>query len=873
MRRYLDLDGLDGVTLFSPDVEAETAGPLMYRPAWDTVQDKTEKQELSPFLEAAGHQSELTPSEAGPRPRVFGEASQPPRLTSGTATPPPRVFGGGEPGLPPFVAHGAAPPMEGVSSMPLPRPRLEAPPLVPMEERDDSQAPEPPPVGSEAARLTDPIHRLAVSTQSLGRLPTTSAPPDVEPGELAVGGALAKAAARVAAVAEEEADAEPTVVDEEPGPGSEAWVESGDEAGPLRTEPGFPEMVLVGAEDLVEPPPMAGVAADVPEVAAADELARSQPLAKNAPDDAGVEKPALAPVTAAGVAAPEDQTAGVASDAGAASARDKGSRSRRSAKRAPADAGSKNAARAGGASDQKAAGGAPDGRAASTQGDRTRSRRSTKRSRAAAGAKRAAQPPAKAAAAPIKATDRPTAEVQPPLAEAPERRRSRAAWLVWAALVTLAVALYLMWSRREAPVPVAGTGPGAKSDPVVAARGATHLAPSDSPTKVTAKRGASAVDGPPSSSVDSDPAIRGTDRPQPPTPTGPAGAVPAVEPSTPPTAGVVPAVEPSTPPTAGVVPAVEPSTPPTAGEKPVGSLAGVEEPIGPSTPSTGDTAPTGSQAERVPPVEPPGLPGADAKLAGAARPIERTTPPSVDAKPAGSLAGAALPVERSTEAGAGGSLTGAVEPGEPQRPPGIDAKRAGALAGVAQPVEPPTLPAADAKPIDPPAGVPQPVEPTTPQIAPSKPAPPPVATAPERPGRPVVAPPSAPARLARRPAAGEAGRSPVKSSVPFPGRFGVKSTAPVRISDQALRELIGKLQACQGPVEVVGHTCALGSADYNHRLGLKRATAVRDVLVRRGLPAERIRVRSKGSLEPVAGNNDESGRRRNRRVTVSCPSG
>ena len=42
-------------------------------------------------------------------------------------------------------------------------------------------------------------------------------------------------------------------------------------------------------------------------------------------------------------------------------------------------------------------------------------------------------------------------------------------------------------------------------------------------------------------------------------------------------------------------------------------------------------------------------------------------------------------------------------------------------------------------------------------------------------------------------------------------------------------------------IEVEGHTCNIGTAEYNLALGDRRANAVRDYLVSRGVTADRLR--------------------------------
>lgn len=67
-------------------------------------------------------------------------------------------------------------------------------------------------------------------------------------------------------------------------------------------------------------------------------------------------------------------------------------------------------------------------------------------------------------------------------------------------------------------------------------------------------------------------------------------------------------------------------------------------------------------------------------------------------------------------------------------------------------------------------------------------------------------------------------------------------------------------------IEVQGHTDNVGSADYNHKLSLRRAEAVRDYIANVGcLDPGRIRVRGFGYTKPLATNRTEQGRQQNRR--------
>ncbi|MEO5345891.1 MAG: OmpA family protein [Magnetococcus sp. YQC-9] len=69
-------------------------------------------------------------------------------------------------------------------------------------------------------------------------------------------------------------------------------------------------------------------------------------------------------------------------------------------------------------------------------------------------------------------------------------------------------------------------------------------------------------------------------------------------------------------------------------------------------------------------------------------------------------------------------------------------------------------------------------------------------------------------------------------------------------------------------VEIQGHTDSVGSAGFNDTLSLKRAEAVRAFLIGKGVKAERLRAVGLGLRQPVATNDTEEGRARNRRVVL-----
>lgn len=67
-------------------------------------------------------------------------------------------------------------------------------------------------------------------------------------------------------------------------------------------------------------------------------------------------------------------------------------------------------------------------------------------------------------------------------------------------------------------------------------------------------------------------------------------------------------------------------------------------------------------------------------------------------------------------------------------------------------------------------------------------------------------------------------------------------------------------------VEIAGHTDSTGSASYNQRLSQERAASVRSYLVSAGIESFRLVARGYGETQPIASNETDYGRARNRRV-------
>jgi outer membrane protein OmpA-like peptidoglycan-associated protein len=69
-------------------------------------------------------------------------------------------------------------------------------------------------------------------------------------------------------------------------------------------------------------------------------------------------------------------------------------------------------------------------------------------------------------------------------------------------------------------------------------------------------------------------------------------------------------------------------------------------------------------------------------------------------------------------------------------------------------------------------------------------------------------------------------------------------------------------------VEIQGHTDSQGSDQYNMALSYDRAQSVRNYLVMRGIPPDKLEARGYGETKPIASNNTAEGRAQNRRVEV-----
>ena len=69
-------------------------------------------------------------------------------------------------------------------------------------------------------------------------------------------------------------------------------------------------------------------------------------------------------------------------------------------------------------------------------------------------------------------------------------------------------------------------------------------------------------------------------------------------------------------------------------------------------------------------------------------------------------------------------------------------------------------------------------------------------------------------------------------------------------------------------VTIIGHTDSVGDDSVNQPLSVDRAANPRNYLAQRGVSSNRIAIEGRGEREPIASNDDSSGRARNRRVEI-----
>ena len=151
-------------------------------------------------------------------------------------------------------------------------------------------------------------------------------------------------------------------------------------------------------------------------------------------------------------------------------------------------------------------------------------------------------------------------------------------------------------------------------------------------------------------------------------------------------------------------------------------------------------------------------------------------------------------------------------------------------------------------------------------------------------GVPVPTPAQAP-QPAPAPASAPMAASPAPAPAPAPAVIAAPTSEKVTFAADAffdfdkavlkpegrakLDDLVSKMSGLNLEVIIaVGHTDSIGTDAYNQRLSVRRADAVKDYLVTKGVEKNRVYTEGKGEKQPVADNKTAEGRAKNRRVEI-----
>ena len=92
----------------------------------------------------------------------------------------------------------------------------------------------------------------------------------------------------------------------------------------------------------------------------------------------------------------------------------------------------------------------------------------------------------------------------------------------------------------------------------------------------------------------------------------------------------------------------------------------------------------------------------------------------------------------------------------------------------------------------------------------------------------------------------------------------IKADAKAKLDDLAEKVKGINLEV----IIAVGHADSIGSDEYNQKLSVKRAEAVKAYLTSKGIDKNRVYTEGKGEKQPVADNRTAEGRAKNRRVEI-----
>jgi outer membrane protein OmpA-like peptidoglycan-associated protein len=108
---------------------------------------------------------------------------------------------------------------------------------------------------------------------------------------------------------------------------------------------------------------------------------------------------------------------------------------------------------------------------------------------------------------------------------------------------------------------------------------------------------------------------------------------------------------------------------------------------------------------------------------------------------------------------------------------------------------------------------------------------------------------------------------PPKSYILYFERDSDTLTKESKAAFEAVFTEIARRQASE--IVVTGHTDMTGALDYNDKLSLERAKAVRKLFLARGLPEDSVLTAGRGKREPLVKTADNVAEARNRRVEIT----
>ncbi len=83
-----------------------------------------------------------------------------------------------------------------------------------------------------------------------------------------------------------------------------------------------------------------------------------------------------------------------------------------------------------------------------------------------------------------------------------------------------------------------------------------------------------------------------------------------------------------------------------------------------------------------------------------------------------------------------------------------------------------------------------------------------------------------------------------------------------------LERLANRIKASGEKVSITGHTDFVGEPADNLKFGLERAASIKNILIKNGVQARQITIKSLGDTKPVATNDTPQGRYKNRRAEI-----